>query len=96
MGIAQGQHNIPIGIDIDVLEAIKRALPRCEAGIATANGTTIRAESFYAREDGSSGALGELIFETDRGATQYLGDNRVAANDNWAEEPTAMSWVGVV
>lgn len=50
--------------------------------ITTANGTIIRAESFYARADGSTGALGELIFETNRGDTQYLGDARVAANDN--------------
>lgn len=47
--------------------------------ITTANGTIIRAESFYAREDGSTGALGELIFETERGRTRYLGDDRVAA-----------------
>ncbi len=47
--------------------------------IETANGTIIRAESFYAREDGTTGALGELIFETDRGSTKYLGDERVAA-----------------
>ncbi|MEZ5697138.1 MAG: calcium-binding protein, partial [Sphingomonadaceae bacterium] len=47
--------------------------------ITTANGTIIRAESFYARADGTTGALGELIFETERGTTRYLGDDRVAA-----------------
>lgn len=65
-------------------------------GITTANGTTIRAESFYAREDGSTGALGELIFETDRGATQYLGDNRVVANDNSLEYLAAASRMGAM
>ncbi|WP_298303281.1 tandem-95 repeat protein, partial [uncultured Erythrobacter sp.] len=46
--------------------------------LITANGTEIRAESFFARSDGTTGGLGELIFETDRGDAQYLGDNRVA------------------
>ncbi len=46
--------------------------------LITANGTTIRAESFYARADGTTGALGELIFETDPSDTRYQGDGRVA------------------
>lgn len=58
--------------------------------------TSFRAESFYAREDGSTGALGELIFETDRGATQYLGDNRVVANDNSLEYLAAASRMGAM
>ncbi|MEP2235259.1 MAG: hypothetical protein ABJM58_04695 [Alteripontixanthobacter sp.] len=45
------------------------------------NGTTARAESFYAHEDGSTGALGELIFEGNRGKTRCLGDGRVAGRE---------------
>jgi hypothetical protein len=51
------------------------------APVTTANETIIRAESRFKRADGSTGALGELVFETDRVQSRYTGDRGVAA---WA------------
>ena len=53
-------------------------------------------ESFYVRDDGSTGEMGELIFETERGKTRYLDDGRVAANDNSLEYLAAASRMGAM
>ncbi len=57
------------------------ATPGPNAPVETANGTIIRAETVFTRSDGSTGALGELIFETDRVQSRYTGDRGVAS---WA------------
>lgn len=57
------------------------ATPGPNAPVETANGTIIRAETTFTRADGSTGALGELIFETDRVQSRYTGDRGVAS---WA------------
>jgi hypothetical protein len=57
--------------------------------LPAANGTIIRAESVFTRANGSTGALGDLIFETDRMQSR---DRGVAA---WAHSYDAFpSWAG--
>lgn len=58
--------------DLNITALSARAGPN--RPVTTANGTVIRAESFFARNDGSVGAIGELIFQTDRVNTVYRGD----------------------
>jgi hypothetical protein len=49
--------------------------------VTTANGTIIRAETTFTRSNGTTGALGELVFETDRVQSRYTGNRGVAS---WA------------
>ena len=58
--------------DLNITALSARAGPN--RPVTTANGTVIRAESFFTRNDGSVGAIGELIFQTDRVNTVYRGD----------------------
>jgi len=58
--------------------------------IETANGTIIRADSFFTRVDGTTGQMGELIFETDRVTARYRGDNGIASWANSYEASPAV------
>ncbi len=62
--------------DLNITALSARAGPN--RPVTTANGTVIRAESFFARSDGTTGAIGELIFQTDRVNTVYRGERGIA------------------